>query len=68
MTFGGLHCIALEKVHKPGVVVHTCNPALWRLKQEDREWQANLGYIARPCLKKKKKKKKQHREPTLGCG
>jgi hypothetical protein len=28
-------------------------PALWRLRQEDRKFKVNWGYIARPCLKKK---------------
>jgi hypothetical protein len=27
--------------------------ALWRLRQEDGEFKANLGYLTRPCLKKK---------------
>jgi hypothetical protein len=32
-------------------VVHICNPRLRKQKQEDHEFQANMGYIARPCLK-----------------
>jgi hypothetical protein len=28
-------------------------PVLWRLRQEDYKFQANLGYIERPCLKNK---------------
>jgi hypothetical protein len=30
-------------------------PAFGRLRQEDREFQANIVYIAKPCLKKKKR-------------
>jgi hypothetical protein len=32
-------------------------PALMRLRKEDHNFQANLGFTARPCLKKKKDKK-----------
>jgi hypothetical protein len=38
----------------PGVVLHTCSPripALRRLRQEDGEFQASLGYIESLCLK-----------------
>jgi hypothetical protein len=35
------------------MVVHAYNPALGRLKQKDHEFEVNLVYIVRPCLKKK---------------
>jgi hypothetical protein len=30
-------------------------PAFLRLRQEDHNFETNLGYIARPCLKKQNK-------------
>jgi hypothetical protein len=32
------------------------------LRQEGHEFEDNLGYIVRPCLKKKKKKEKERRK------
>jgi hypothetical protein len=46
------------------MVVHICNPALRRLRQEDCEFEPSLAYMARRCLKKTKKKKKMVQEAT----
>jgi hypothetical protein len=32
--------------------MHVCNPSSLRLRQEDIELEASLGYLKRPCLKK----------------
>jgi hypothetical protein len=34
-------------------------PELWRLRLEDHEFETNVGYIVRFCLKKKKKKEEE---------
>jgi hypothetical protein len=41
---------------RPGMVVHTCNPVLGKLKQEDHKFKASLGYIVRSSLKNKETK------------
>lgn len=38
----------------PGAVVHTYNPALRRLRQEDNEFNVSPHYIVKPCLKMNK--------------
>jgi hypothetical protein len=43
----------------PAEVAYTCKtPAFRRQRQEDCEFEASFGYIARPCLKNNFKKLK----------
>jgi peroxiredoxin len=46
----------------PGMVVHTCDPSIGRLSQEDSEFKVSLNYIARSYLQKENRKEKQHRK------
>jgi hypothetical protein len=39
-------------------VVHPAIPALSGLRKKDSDFEANLGYIGRPCLKTKTKSSK----------
>lgn len=41
---------------------------LQRLRQEDCEVEANLGHVARPCLRKKKKKFESQQDGSVGIG
>jgi hypothetical protein len=47
---------------QPSMVVHACNPALGRLRQEDCEFEASLGYIAKMSPKKRKKEKENPKQ------
>jgi hypothetical protein len=42
-----------ERKRKIECGVHSCNPVLRRLKQEDCKFEVSVDYIVRPCLKKK---------------
>jgi hypothetical protein len=44
--------VTQELTLEQGMMTHSCNPSNSRIKQEDLESQASLGYITRPCLKK----------------
>jgi hypothetical protein len=50
---------SLSKISYKVVVVHAVIPALEKLRQEDCEFETNLGYRARPCLRKKQNKQQQ---------
>lgn len=44
--------ISLPANSKQGIMMHTCDPALGKLRQEDYEFKPSLGNIIRPYLKK----------------
>jgi hypothetical protein len=41
----------------------TCNPSFWEA-EEDQEFEANLSYIERPCLKQKEREKEKKKKYT----
>jgi hypothetical protein len=44
---------AKEPLTWMGLVFGSCNPSIQKLKLEDLQFQASLGYSMRPCLKTK---------------
>lgn len=49
----------LRPTFKLGMVVHTAVSALRRQRQDAQTFEATLGYIVRPCLKKNDQKEKE---------
>jgi hypothetical protein len=44
----------LKSYKQMGVVVHSCNPRIRKLRQKDFKLETSLGYLVRLSLKKKK--------------
>jgi hypothetical protein len=55
VKWNGIECVLKELRAVPGGT-HVIPPH-WRLRKEDPEFEASLGYIARQCLKMREKKK-----------
>jgi predicted Zn-dependent protease len=48
--------IIKKEIRKLGMVVHTCNLALKKLRQEDHQLETSLGYMQNPVSKNKQKR------------
>lgn len=39
-----------DSIISSGLAAHTCSHSTWRVKQEEQEFKASLGYMMKHCL------------------